>query len=521
MKTRIVSIAATVASIATWGMTAVAASPESPEPRVDIRPAQLPYLRTIDERYQSFQVGMSHLTGGDTWKTYDPKAKGAGQPASLEGVREARKAADLSSPRLRRLTAALAPLYIRYGGTTSNSVYFQDNDAPALAKAPDGYSVVLTRAGWKRGLDFAKAVNARVVTGFTVSSGVRDAAGTWTPRMAAPWLAYTRKMGGSIYAAELINEPNAPDSKSFPKGMDAATFARDYAAFRAFAKHAAPAMRLAGPGVATLGIAIPNLDALTPEDYLAASPAPKFDILSYHFYGALAERCAPAGSPMGISPENALSEDWLARPDRQFQRHRMLRDRFAPGAPIWITETGAAACGGTRWQPTFLDTFRYLDTHARLAKQGLDAMFTHALISGSNGVIDEKTFLPNADYWAALLWRRLMGTRVLDAGSPAPGLHLYAHCQRGSAGGVTLLALNTGTEGRTISTGLPAQVYRLSASELQSPTVLLNGKPLALTAQDRLPAIAPQASGGEVHLAPASIGFIVLPTAANRSCKLR
>ena len=32
-----------------------------------------------------------------------------------------------------------------------------------------------------------------------------------------------------------------------------------------------------------------------------------------------------------------------------------------------------------------------------------------------------------------LLWRRLMGTTVLDPGVPIQaGLHVYAHCQRGS-----------------------------------------------------------------------------------------
>src|SRR5690606_16053334 len=119
-----------------------------------------------------------------------------------------------------------------------------------------------------------------------------------------------------------------------------------------------------------------------------ATPNAKFDIISYHFYPALAERCAPATSPQGISADRALTEEWLARPSKELQQQKALRDRFAPGAPIWLTETGGAACGGLRWQPTFLDTFRYLDTMSRTAKEGLDAIFTHALISGSNGIID-------------------------------------------------------------------------------------------------------------------------------------
>jgi hypothetical protein len=198
---------------------------------------------------------------------------------------------------------------------------------------------------------------------------------------------------------------------------------------------------------------------------------------------------------------------------------KALRDRYSPGAPIWLTETGGAACGGLIWQPTFLDAFRYLDTEARLAKQGLDAMFTHALISGSNGVIDEKTFQPNASYWGALLWRRLMGTQVLDAGPIQPGLHVYAHCQRGVDGGVTLLAINLETAPADIRFAGPANVYALTSPELQSKTVLLNGRALALGANDTLPAMAPAAlKGNRVTLAPTSIAFITLPKAKNPSC---
>jgi hypothetical protein len=479
----------------------------------------LPSVRKIDERFQSYQIGFSHLTGGETWKSYDAMPKGA-QPKDVSAVREPRAPTDLNSPRLRTLTAALAPFYLRYSGTTANSVYFHDSDTPPPAKAPEGYTVVLTRERWKDAIDFAKATDTKIVTSFTNSEGVRDGSHAWTPKMAAPWMAYTRSIGGEIYAAELFNEPNAPEPPRVKHGVSAADFARDFATFRATMAQVAPDVKLAGPGNATLGIAgVASLMGTSPEQYAAASPAPKFDIVSYHFYPALAQRCAPADSPQGISADKALTEGWLARPDKQLQEMKALRDRYSPGAPIWLTETGGAACGGLIWQPTFLDAFRYLDTEARLAKQGLDAMFTHALISGSNGVIDEKTFQPNASYWGALLWRRLMGTQVLDAGPIQPGLHVYAHCQRGVDGGVTLLAINLETAPADIRFAGPANVYALTSPELQSKTVLLNGRALALGANDTLPAMAPAAlKGNRVTLAPTSIAFITLPKAKNPSC---
>lgn len=494
----------------------------TPDTRIDIPASKLPLVREIDERFQSFQVGFSHLTGGETWKSYDDLAKEPkGSTRDFAAIREARAPTDLANPRFRALAAGLAPFYVRFSGTTANSVYFHDSDAPAAAQAPTGYTVLLTRKAWKGAVEFAKAVDARILTSFTNSEGVRDGAHAWTPKMAAPWLAYTRSIVGSLYAAELFNEPNAPEPPRVLKGHTAPEFARDFAAFSTFIRAAAPEVKLAGPGTAKMGVGgIPSIEWVTSEDYAAADPTPKFDILSYHYYPALAERCAPGNSPQGMSADRALSEEWLARPDKEFQRQKALRDRVAPRAPIWLTETGGAACGGLRWQPTFLDVFRFSDTHARLARQGLDAIFTHALISGSNGIIDEKTFEPNASYWAALLWRRLMGTKVLDAGPDAPGLHLYAHCQRGMPGAVTLLAINLANAPKTMRVPGPAQLYALTAPELQSRTVLLNGRVLAMRADNALPAISPvRIPKGAVRLAATSVNFVTLPNARNRSCE--
>lgn len=164
--------------------------------------------------------------------------------------------------------------------------------------------------------------------------------------------------------------------------------------------------------------------------------------------------------------------------------------------------------------------FRFTDTHARLAKQGLDVMFTHALISGSNGLIDEKTFKPNASYWSALLWKRLMGSKVLDAGAHRPGLRLYAHCQRGAPGGVTLLAINLENRPKSLTISSPAGLYALTATDMESKALMLNGRALALDAGDRLPAIDPVTVRGQVTIAPHSVNYISLPRANNSACRV-
>src|SRR3977135_1347475 len=122
---------------------------------------------------------------------------------------------------------------------------------------------------------------------------------------------------------------------------------------------------------------------------------------------------------MGSSrPEVALSEASLAQTDQALGFHRTLRDAFEPGKPIWLTETADAECGGNRWSATFLDTFRYLDQLGRLAKAGVQVVMHNTLAASDYGLLDETTFAPRPNYWGALLWRRLMGSTVLESGAP-------------------------------------------------------------------------------------------------------
>jgi DNA-binding SARP family transcriptional activator len=109
---------------------------------------------------------------------------------------------------------------------------------------------------------------------------------------------------------------------------------------------------------------------------------------------------------------------------------RILAEKLGADPEAETTaETADAACGGNPWASTFLDSFRDLDQLERLAKRGVQVMIHHTLASSANGLLDETTLSPRPNYWAALLWRRLMGPTVLDAGpSPVPSLHLYAHC---------------------------------------------------------------------------------------------
>ena len=223
------------------------------------------------------------------------------------------------------------------------------------------------------------------------------------------------------------------------------------------------------------------------------------------------------GPALQTTAAAALSNEWLARADGITAFYAGLRDQFEPGKPLWITEIADAACGGNPWASTFLDSFRYLDWHGRLARSGVQVIMHNTLASSDYGLLDENTYAPRPNYWAALLWRRLMGPVVLDAGPSQPELHLYAHSLPGHPGGVTLLAINT-SRVRTASLALPlpADRYTLTARKLEDTHVELNGRQLKLGAGDALPSLEGQhIPAGQVKLAPANITFLAIGEAGN------
>ncbi len=515
-------------------MSSVNLMGQSATPGTKIAPATMSKIGTVDERFQSYNIETVEVTGGRFWKPYASQAKSesnaqkrdssAPQAAGIDpSLFEYRSPIDLSNVRLRKLAAALGPAYVRVSGTWMNTTYFQDSDEPAPAAPPKGFNSVLTRKEWKGVVDFARATNAEIVTSFSVSAGTRNAEGVWTPDQARKLMNYTKSLKGRIAAAEFMNEPTIPEAGGGPKGYDAKTFARDFAVFRQFAEKDAPGMKILGPGGVGEGTPLlpSTMHMMKSEDILAAT-GPSFTDFSYHFYGAVSHRCSQFGGDTLTSSENALSSEWLSRVAKNEAYYAEIRDKGLPGKPMWITETAQAACGGDRWASTYIDTFRYLNQLGTLAKLGVQVNMHNTLASSDYGLLDEKTNEPRPDYWAALLWRRLMGNTVLDPGqSSEPNLHVYAQCLRDKPGGVTVLAINADRNAsQSIEVPTKADAYTLTAAQLESGTVLLNGSELKLGNDDSLPKLKARSIGpGHVTLAPASITFIAFQKAGNASCR--
>ncbi len=500
-----------------------------------VAPSKMPRVAAIDPRYQSFNVEMVEVTGGRFWAPYNAQNDSAAKapagnlstPAVSPSAFRMRQPIDLANPRLRKLAAALGPAYIRVSGTWANSTYFHDSDDPPPATPPPGFGGVLTRAEWRGVVEFARAVDARIVTSFTISAGVRAANGVWTPAQARRFVAFAKSAGGSIAAAEFFNEPSFASMGGAPKGYDAAAYGRDFSVFRSFARQYAPHMLILGPGSVGEGTplggatAVSGFAMLHSADMLTAA-GPGLDAFSYHFYGGVSKRCASLQGGAQPSADAALSDDWLSRTERDEEFYSGLRDRFEPGKPIWLTETGESACGGNPWASTFIDSFRYLNQLGALAKRGVQVVAHNTLAASDYALLDETTLTPRPNYWSALLWRRLMGATVLDAGpSPSPHLHLYAHCLAGHPGGVALLAINADrSAAHALELPSGSRRYTLSAHDLLDRTVQLNGSDLALGAGDSLPDLPGiTAPAGPVEFAPATITFLAIADAGNAACR--
>jgi heparanase 1 len=500
---------------------------------IDVR--KMPSIGTVDERFQSYNIEMVEVIGGRFWKPYatsassNSKAQEPAQPESFTpagidpNLYQYRVPINLSNPRLRKLAGALGPAYVRVSGTWANSAYFQDSENPAPTNAPTGFSGVLTRKEWKGVIDFSQAVNAEVVTSVATGPGPRDAQGVWTSDQARHLFDYTKSIRGKIAATEFMNEPTYAAMGGAPKGYDAASYGRDVAVFRTFLRKSAPDTVFLGPGSVGEGpFAMPMGGGVLKSEDLLHAAGPVFDVFSYHLYAAASQRCASMGVSSQTTAVAALSQDWLSRPEKIGAFYAGLRDRFEPGKSLWITETADAACGGNPWAATFLDTFRYLVQHASLAQRGVKVIMHNTLASSDYGLLDENTFAPRPNYWAALVWRRLIGATVLDPQiSPSPNVYVYAHCLQNHSEGVALLVVNA-DQGRAYEITLPAgsQRYMLTAKQLQGTTVQLNGNTLGLNSNGDVPQLTGEPTrAGRVGFAPASITFLAIPNANNSSCR--
>jgi heparanase 1 len=500
--------------LAATALIALGGATNSPAPSLQL--GKLGPVATVDARYQGYNIEMVEVTGGRFWAPY-------GGPAD-ERYRQ-RPPIDLTDPKLIALARGLGPSLMRVSGTWANNTYLE---APGehLSAPPKGFVQVLTREQWKNVVAFSRLVDAPIVTTFAVSNGTRGADGVWTAEQAQRRLDLTREAGGSIYAAEFFNEANMPGAApEMPKNYTAANYGAEFRIFRDWARTNAPEMKILGVGgVGEAGLLkeVPVAAAfgshVSTEDMMAANPN-SLDVVSYHFYGSVSQRCLGLGIGTAVKG-HALGAEWLDQTVRDYKYYAALRDKHEPGKPVWNTETAQAACGGSPWASTFLDTFRYLNQNAALAQLGLQAIQHNTLAASDYALIDRDTLTPRPNYWAAVLWKRTMGTTVLASPrSPSPALRLYAHCQPGKPGGVSVMALNTGEAPQRLNPGGRGTGWTMTGQPVDTREIRVNGRLPSLSSDGKLTGLEGVPVAGAVTVPGRSVAFYTLPAAGNPACR--
>jgi heparanase 1 len=461
----------------------------------------------VSERFLSIAIDTAQVVGGAFWTPGDTSGSGTAPVPPF----------DFTRARLLALAGPLGHAMLRVGGTDADRTYYALGDPPP-STPPPGYQWILTRAQFDALSAFASALDFQIL--FTLNAGVgpRDQQGPWQPDNARALMRYATQAAAPLAVWELGNEVNAYPLL-FGFTLSPADYAADVQTARTLVAAEAPGARLAAPASAYWPL-IGELGGLLPE--FARIGGDRIDVLSWHYYPQQSARCAAA--VLRATPTRLLDPSYLDEIDRWADEVEQARAGHAPQAEGWLDETSNAQCGGAPGiSDAFVSSLWWLDELGKMAQRGTPVVVRQSLTGADYGLLAEPSLDPRPDYFASLLWRRLMGTRVLAVTTKnEPSLRAYAHCTEGRAGAVTLLLINLDLT-RTLNVavdgiGEARELYAVDADDLSSPTARLNGEILSVGADNALPALRPRLVGGDtIALSPTTYAFAIL-SGAGAAC---
>lgn len=499
---------------------------------VKLNPSGLQQLRRVDKRLVSYNVEMTEVTGGTFWSAYtDAQVDGTEEfPLirdwrNMNNLQQVYPPIDLYNPRLRKLAKELGTAWVRVSGTWANKTYY-DFDGHTGGQVPEGFQNLLTEAQWKGVLDFVRDIDAKLLVSVANCPGIHAAHEPWTPEQADLLFRYSSEYGVPIAAAEFTNEPNMMQMSGLPEGYTADDHKRDHDLFGAWLRENYPDCLFVGPCTVgdvdllsaqsqdgKVGGGIASALQMVTTDELIEGGRQKLDVFSYHYYNGISERGAAMGGHW--SADQTLSEAYLSVAGGSAARYCPIRDKYVPGGQMWVTESGDAGCGGNTWASTYLDVPRTLNELGQFSTITDGVIFHNTLASSDYGFLRHTTFEPRPNYFAVLLWNRLMGEIVYNSGEPIrEGAHVYAHSRKDGRPGVAYLIINNSlTDATTVELPAEAQRYTLAGEggRLRARVMTLNGQPLVLGEGDALPAMEPVLQpAGTLELAPATCTFLIM-----------
>lgn len=457
---------------------------------------------------------------------------------------------DLSHPLLGNAIRAFKSLRIRIGGSLEDQVLYNVGDVQTpchgFTRTRDGLfgfsSGCLPMDRWDEAYHLFNDTGVLVTFGLNALHGRRNMkqgpwGGDWDSSNTKDFIEYTISKGQKIDSWEFGNELSG---KGVGVRVEAEQYGKDLIMLKNIIdnlyRNFNPKPILVAPG----GF----YDKQWFDQLLEVSGSLVVNAVSHHIYNL-----GPGNDPNLVS--KILDPNYLSKISDTFSNLKQTIQSHGPWSSAWVGESGGAYnSGGRNVSNTFINSFWYLDQLGMAAMYDTKVYCRQTLIGGNYGLLDTTTFVPNPDYYSALLWHRLMGKEVLALDSSAsPDLRTYAHCSKGREG-ITLLLINLSNQTQfyvsieksikkisVVSKGTSflhvlkrslSWVGIKSSSEtfyreeyhftpedgyIKSRTMLLNGKALRLTNGEDIPVLEPVLLNlySPLLVPPLSIKFVVFP----------
>ncbi|KAL6606098.1 hypothetical protein ACP70R_041751 [Stipagrostis hirtigluma subsp. patula] len=464
---------------------------------------------------------------------------------------------DLSNKVFLNAIRAFSPLKLRLGGSLQDKVLYGTPDlgrpcAQFVKNASEMFGFTpgcLPMGRWDELNAFFSKSGAKIVFGLNALNGrvkLPDGSvgGPWDYTNAASLIRYTADKGYTIHGWELGNELSGT-------GVGVRIGADQYAADvitlksvvdKIYREDASKPLVLAPGGF---------FDTAWFSELLAKTKPNLLNVITHHIYSL-----GPGRDTHLI--EKILNPSVLDGMESTFSNLQGILNSAGTSTVAWVGEAGGAYNSGHHLvTDSFVFSFWYLDQLGMSAKYDTKSYCRQSLIGGNYGLLNTTTFQPNPDYYSALLWHRLMGTKVLATKfSGTNMIRAYAHCTRDSPG-ITLLLINLsgnttaqvsvtseggaankhgakrhgrkfghvhvpGFAGFAEAAGAMRDEYHLTPKDgnLHSQVMLLNGKALATDADGNIPRFegAKVDATQPIAVAPHSIVFSRIPHFSAPAC---
>lgn len=458
---------------------------------------------------------------------------------------------DISNKILLNAIKAFSPLKIRLGGTLQDKVIYQFRNDPGactqfIKDSTEMFGFTrgcLPMSRWDDLNNFFKMAGAKVIFGLNALNGRTigsdgSTTGAWNSSNAESLIRYTVNKGYSIYGWELGNELSG-------NGIGASIAADQYAS-----------------DVVTLQKIVQDVYRGFETKPLVLGPGGFFDANWFTLFvkGASNSLRVVTHHIYNLGPgvdehlvDKILDPSYLEGGSQPFKDLQSILRSSGTSTTAWVGEAGGAYNSGHNLVTNaFVFSFWYLDQLGMTATYDTKTYCRQSLIGGNYGLLNTTTYLPNPDYYSALLWHRLMGRQVLSTHFVGTNkIRAYAHCSKNSRG-ITLLFINldnnTAVEvGLSIKNailveksisqktkfgrvpGEKAATYQVMREEyhltpehgdLHSQIMLLNGKALTVNSSGIIPSLEPRRVNlsEPLTVSPSSIVFAQIPSIHVPAC---